>query len=88
MRLLLHAVRGPTSFANLRTVDGQQRETFHEACSERGLLEDDVHWDKALEEASASHSAVMLRSLFAVMIVLCCLGDGKQLWGKYKENFA
>jgi hypothetical protein len=22
------------------------------------------------------------------MIVLCSLGDGRQLWGKYKENFA
>jgi hypothetical protein len=79
MRLLLHVVRGPTSFANLRTVDGQQCETFREACSKRGLLEDDAHWDNALEEATASHSAVMLRSLFAVMIVLCGLGEGKQL---------
>jgi hypothetical protein len=88
MRLLLLVVIGPTFFANLRTVDGQQCEMFREACSKRGLLEDDVHWDKALEEAAASHSAVMLRSLFAVMIVLCGLGDGRQLWGKYKESFA
>jgi hypothetical protein len=87
MRLLLHVVRGPTSFANLSTVDGQQCETFREACSKRGLLEDDAHWDKPLEEAAASHSAVMLRSFSAVMIVLCSLGDGRQLWGKYKENF-
>jgi hypothetical protein len=47
-----------------------------------------AHWDKALEEAAASHSAVTLRSLFTVMIVLCGLGDGRQLWGKYKESFA
>jgi hypothetical protein len=32
MPLLLHAVKGPTSFANLRTVDGQQFETFRDAC--------------------------------------------------------
>jgi hypothetical protein len=51
-------------------------------------LEDDAHWDKALEEAAASHSAVMLRSLFAVMIVLCGLGDSRQLWGNYNEIFA
>jgi hypothetical protein len=68
-------------------VDDQQCETFREACSKRGLLEDDAHWDKALEEAAASLSVVMLRSLFAVMIVLCGLGDGRQLWGKY-ESFA
>ena len=69
-------------------MDGQQCETLREACSKRGLLADDAHWDKTLEEAAASHSAVMLRSLFAVMIVLCGLGDGRQLWGKYKESFA
>jgi hypothetical protein len=31
---------------------------------------------------------LMQRSLFAVMIVLCGLGDGRRLWGKYKESFA
>jgi hypothetical protein len=68
-------------------VDGQQCETFREACSKRGLLEDDANWDKALE-AAVNHYAVMLRSLFAVMIVLCGLGDGRQLQGKHKESFA
>jgi hypothetical protein len=88
MRLLLHVVRGLTSFANLHTVDGQQCETFREGCSKRGLLEDDAHWDKAMEEAAASLSVVMLRSFFAVMIVFSGLGDGRQLWGKYSESFA
>jgi hypothetical protein len=82
MRLLLHVVRGPIFFANIRTVDGQKFETFREAFSKRGLLEDDAHWDKALEEAAASHSAVMLRSLFVVMVVLCGLGDGRAVVGK------
>jgi hypothetical protein len=87
MRFLLHVVRGPTSFANLHTVNGQQCVTFREACSKRGLLEDYGHWDKALEEAAVSHSAAVLRSLFADMIVFCGFGDGRQLWGKY-ESFA
>jgi hypothetical protein len=29
----------------------------------------------------------MLRSLFAAMIILCGLGDARQSWGEYKENF-
>ena len=43
LRLLLLHVRGPTSFADLRTVDGTVFETYAEACRERGLLADDQH---------------------------------------------
>ncbi|KAG8239489.1 hypothetical protein J437_LFUL019012 [Ladona fulva] len=38
LRLLLHTVRWPTSFAALRTVDGEVCQTHREACQKRGLL--------------------------------------------------
>ncbi|RCN29090.1 hypothetical protein ANCCAN_25155 [Ancylostoma caninum] len=43
LRLLLHTVRGPTSFTDLKTVDGEVCETYREACQRRGLLENDQH---------------------------------------------
>ena len=42
--VLLSAVKGATSFEDLRTVDGQLLPTFHAACLARGLLKDDSEW--------------------------------------------
>ncbi|CAM4795143.1 unnamed protein product, partial [Rotaria magnacalcarata] len=41
LRLLLYAVRGPTLFEALGTVNGRICATFREACQLHGLLEDD-----------------------------------------------
>ena len=41
LRTLLMVVKGPTSFEDLRTVDGMLCGSFHEACLKWGLLEDD-----------------------------------------------
>ena len=41
LRMLLYHVRGPTSWEDLRTVNGVVCETFHEACIKLGLFEDD-----------------------------------------------
>jgi hypothetical protein len=46
LRLLLHEIRGPTSFLSLKKVAGVARPTFYSACRALGLLEDDAHWDK------------------------------------------
>jgi Helitron helicase-like domain at N-terminus len=56
LRILLHVVKGPTSYNALKTVNGHLFATFREACQERGLLENDQHWDSALSEAGASQS--------------------------------
>ncbi len=53
---LLHVVKGPTSFGALRIVDQHQYGTFREACSMKGLLEDEAHWNTTLQEAAVSHS--------------------------------
>lgn len=43
LRLLLVNVRGPRSFDDLKTVDGQLCATYREACQRLHLLEDDMH---------------------------------------------
>ncbi|CAF4750159.1 unnamed protein product, partial [Rotaria magnacalcarata] len=56
LRLLLHTVRGPTSFEAIRTVNGQVCATFREACQLNGLLEDDDQWDATMSEAATIQS--------------------------------
>ena len=65
LRLLLHHIRGPQSFAELKTVEGDLCSSFREAL---GLLEDDNQYHLAIQEASVSNSASSLRSLFAVIL--------------------
>ncbi|GFX67673.1 uncharacterized protein LOC104236095 [Trichonephila clavipes] len=52
LRLLLINIRGPISFQDLRTVNGQLCATYRQACQELNLLENDAHWDTALADAS------------------------------------
>ena len=86
LRLLLHTVKGPTSFEDLRTFNGQVCATCREACQIRGLLEDDAHWDATMLEAAAVHSATRLRNLFAILLTTCGLSNPGQLRESHKES--
>lgn len=88
LRLLLHEIRGPTSFSELKTVNGVLHPTFQSTCKALGLLEDDKHWDTTLEEAALCDSPFKLRELFTVMLVFCQLSDPMSLWEKYKDSFS
>ena len=66
--LLSHHIRGPQSFAELKTVEGDLCSSFREACFRLGLLEDDNQYLAMQEEALVSNSASSLRSLFAVIL--------------------
>lgn len=69
MRLLLHEVRGPTSYQDLRVVDGVKKPSYKAACRVCGVLNDGEHWHRTLEEAAASQLSKKLNSLFAIMSV-------------------
>ena len=87
LRLLLHEVRGPTSFQALKTVDGEVCQTYREACRKLGLLEDGAHWKATLQEASVSQSPSRLRDLFAIMITQCGeIPDPEELWMTFRED--
>ncbi|XP_044591486.1 uncharacterized protein LOC123269716 [Cotesia glomerata] len=88
LRLLLHEIRGPTSFNDLKTVEGVEHPTFQATCRALGLLEDDINWDRTLEEASIFYSPYKIRELFAIMLVFCQVGDPIKLWTKYRESLA
>jgi hypothetical protein len=50
--MLLHIVRGATSFSEIRTVGGREYPTFWLACQSLGLLGDDHEWSHALDDAA------------------------------------
>ena len=68
LRMLLFDVKGPKSFEDLRKVDGKICFTYQEACKERGLLEDDAHWEATLKEDIVFKSPVALRNMFSLLI--------------------
>ena len=78
LRLLLHTVRGPTSFEAQRTVNSRICGTFREACQLRRLLEDDRQWDATISEAAAAQSSASLRNLFAFILTTCGPSNPKQ----------
>ena len=89
LRLLLFEVKGPTSYEFLRTYEGELHPTFKEACRARGLLEDDMQYFKALEEAYyySSSSPRQLRDLFCTIISSCDVASCSNLWETLRNSY-
>ncbi|XP_020080111.1 uncharacterized protein LOC109703807 [Ananas comosus] len=85
LRMLLNIVRGPRSYAEIRTVHGVVHETFRAACDALGLLGDDKEWREAFGEASQWSGSVELRQLFATLVIYCEVADPLKLWNEYWE---
>ena len=86
MRLLLTKVKGPTSFAALRTVNGVCYDTFRDACKEYGLLDDDKEWHEVLDQCSSGGLPPQIRQLFVHIIVNCKVTDLSLLWSKHWQQ--
>ncbi|XP_073505192.1 uncharacterized protein [Phyllobates terribilis] len=86
LRMLLHVVKGPTSFSDLKTVGGHVCETFREACQRKGLLKNDGHWDMTLSEAAASQTPKRLRHLFAIILTTCSISNPLEIWTKLDKT--
>ena len=85
LRLLLHHVRGPKNFEDLRTVEGRLCHTYRDACLQRGLLKDDNAHHLALQEASVTLFPKQLRQLFAVMVIHCEIYNLLDLWTRHSQ---
>lgn len=86
--MLLHNIKGPTSFDALKNFNGQLCQTYQETCLKLGLLENDQHWEITLTEAALTCLPQQIRTLFAIIITTCAPSDPKSLWEKYKENLS
>ncbi|XP_021721338.1 uncharacterized protein LOC110688886 [Chenopodium quinoa] len=83
LRLLLTHVRGPTSFEDLRTVNGFLCATFQEAAVKLGLLSEDDDVEKCMDEAATAQMPRALRRLFATLLIFGNPRDPLALWHKY-----
>jgi hypothetical protein len=86
IRLLLTVKVGPTSFEDLRTVDGELHPTFRAACQAMGLLEDDQEWLRTFEEAAHFRTGTYLRSLFTIALLHGSVTDPPALWAQFKHT--
>ncbi|GFT83559.1 ATP-dependent DNA helicase [Nephila pilipes] len=75
-------------YLKLKNYRSSSASTFQATCRALGLLEDDTHWNRTLEEASISDSPHKIRELFAIVIVFCQVRDPIKLWGKYWESLS
>lgn len=50
LRILLMRIKGATSFEYLKTVNGEIKETFTDACLAHGFIENDQEWTNAMRE--------------------------------------
>ncbi|XP_035840386.1 uncharacterized protein LOC118487551 [Helianthus annuus] len=80
LRILLNKVKGPTSFDDIKTVNGRVYDTFRDACYALGLLDDDSEYIEAIKEANISGSAGYIRNLFATMLLLSTLSRPEVVW--------
>ncbi|GFR23347.1 ATP-dependent DNA helicase [Trichonephila clavata] len=85
LRLLLINVHGPTSFQELKTVNGHVCATFREACQKLNLLDNDNHCDISLTDASNTAQPQQIRTLFSIILTTCFPANPKDLWKKYKN---
>ncbi|XP_028777507.1 uncharacterized protein LOC114734111 [Neltuma alba] len=80
LRILITKVRGPTSFEDIRTVDGVVYPTFRAACHALGLLDDDNEYINGIKEASLWASGSMLRKMFVSMLLSSSLSRPEFVW--------
>ncbi|CAN1799650.1 ATP-dependent DNA helicase PIF1 [Linum perenne] len=64
LRMLLHVVKGCTSFEDILTVNNITYNSFKEACSAYGFLADDGEWNHCLREVSLTATSKQMRTLF------------------------
>ena len=86
LRLLLHHKTGPTSFSDLRTVEGEECATYKEACLRMHLLEDDTEWMACLTEAAQTSMPSALRALFVTVLTFCEPSEPLNLFEQHKNS--
>nr|XP_027071785.1 uncharacterized protein LOC113696591 [Coffea arabica] len=84
LRILLMHVRKPTSFDDLKTVNGYLASSFKEAAELRGFLQIDNGAEECFSEAVVYGMPQCLRQLFAVILVHCSPADLQQLWSRFR----
>ena len=80
LRILLNKVKGPTSFEDIRTINGNVYDTFKDACYAMGLLDDDKEYIDSIRETHSWASASFCRNLFVSLITTDNLYRPENVW--------
>ncbi|KAJ1425549.1 hypothetical protein SESBI_10897 [Sesbania bispinosa] len=83
--VLLSHLRGPTSWESLLTVNGTCFPTFKKGAEQWGFLESDNSIRECLVEASELRMPCALRSLFAIVLIVCEPTDVRCLWDEFHD---
>ena len=86
LRMLLHHVKGPTSFKALK----QEEDTYQAAAIKLGLFEDDSTLFQTFDEAASitisNQKYDQLHQLFVTLLVETCPSEPKKLWDHCKND--
>ncbi|XP_031108708.1 uncharacterized protein LOC116013199 [Ipomoea triloba] len=82
LRCLLNIVRDPTSFKDIRTLNGVEYMTFRDACYAHGLLDDDREYIDAINEASYWSTTHSIRKLFVMLLTSSSIIRPKNVWNE------
>jgi hypothetical protein len=88
LRMLLHIVRGPTSFSEIRTVGGHEYPTFRLACQSLGLIGDDQEWSHAMHDASQWATPYQLKQLFVTILLFCEVAGPLKLFTNHSSHMS
>jgi hypothetical protein len=69
LRILLNYITGSTSFDDIKTVNGVRYDTYKDACSALGLVDDDREFIHAINEASCWGGGGYLRIMFVGLLI-------------------
>ncbi|VDO46635.1 unnamed protein product [Onchocerca flexuosa] len=86
--MLLVNVPVPTSFQQLKIVNGVTHATFCSACQAFNLLENDQHWNICIYDACNMSHPNQIRTLSAIILTACSPSSPIELWEKYKSHMA
>ncbi|UPX12183.1 uncharacterized protein EKO05_0002747 [Ascochyta rabiei] len=86
LRLLLTTVRGPQSYADLRTFSGTEYPTFQAAAAARGLLLHDGDWVACFQDAVTFATGQALRYFFVAALLNGPVTDPAAIWAAFQAD--
>ena len=85
LRLLLTHVKAPTSFDDLKIVNGVHVGMYRQAAILKGYFESNDSQEQCMEEAASYHMPHSLRRLFATLLVYFPPASPLILWSKFEQ---
>ena len=84
--MLLIAVRGPKSFEDLRTVNGEVCATFEQACLKLGLIENNKEVYEAMDEVKDTLFGDILIQMFCTILIHCKPTNTSEFYKHYEKD--